>query len=306
MLAAAHTRLQAVLNPQRTEDPENPETVQAMPLVLHLPKGAPPRRPALLAAAARACVAVCLSPRAGSADPGDAHWGASLGRWYDAKIRKIARRARASKWDAVQSLDGVSVEQDGAEARAFLPTPVHSVHPLLGKLQISGADLPVEEASFAVGPEAELGSEAGLGSGAGTNPGSGQESAGGLLLGRRVSGAASVTILVDRGLGMTVGKAAAQVAHGSMCIAAALPVATVQEWAGRGFDLEVREVPASEFAAVREVIESAPAVVAQRWMHRLVVSGDAGEVREAAVVIRDAGHTEVRPGSATVIAIYRA
>ena len=84
-------------------------------------------------------------------------------------------------------------------------------------------------------------------------------------------------IAVDASLGMSAGKAAAQVGHASMLLAAARDTAWVWRWAEAGFPLNVREVDTAEF--------------------RRLCS------HQGAVPVRDAGFTEVAPGSTTVVAI---
>ncbi|MFV8382026.1 peptidyl-tRNA hydrolase [Corynebacterium hindlerae] len=235
-LESAHQRLQLVLAPDRDgEDPTNPDTVQAMPIVLHIPKSNRPSRVELLEAAARAVVAVCLDPRAGE----DSAFADALQRWYGARIRKIARRARNTQWERVQGLPGVTAEQGGAQARAFVPSAVHATEPLIAKLQIEGTDLPVESPDPVV-PGIPL-------------------------------------LVVDASLGMSVGKAAAQVGHAAMLLAAHVPADAAWRWAQQGFPLQVREVPRAQFASL------------------------AG--RADAVAVRDAGYTEVTPGSVTVVAL---
>lgn len=215
----------------RSEDPDDPSTVQAMQLVLNVPKQDPPSRNAVLNDAARAVVAVCLDPRAGE----DGFWRGGLQRWYSHRIRKVARRARNKAWDDVQALPGVTV----GSVRAFVPSAVGEVPHEIGKLQIKGTelehgeDLPLEE---------------------------------GVPL-----------IAVDASLEMSAGKAAAQVGHASMLLAAARDTEWVRRWAQAGFPLNVREVGAEEF---RELCG-----------------------RPGAVPVRDAGFTEVAPGSTTVVAI---
>lgn len=228
--ALAHKRLQLVLDPHRDgEDPGNPDSVQAMPIVLDIPKSVTPARTYLLEAAARAVVAVCLDERAGQ----DTAFATALTKWYGARIRKVARRARNTAWDRVQILPGVTVEQNGARARAFVPSPVHMTEPLIAKLQIGGTDLPLDQPG-GICPDIPL-------------------------------------IAIDGSLGMSVGKAAAQVGHGSMLLAAQLPLEQARAWAQAGFELQVRELPRAEF---------------ERFV--------------AAVEVRDAGYTEVAPGSVTV------
>ena len=137
--AAAHRLLAETRTDyrQRTEDPDDPSTVQAMQLVIHLPKVDPPTRNQVLVDAAKATVAVCLDPRAGELG----FWRDGLGRWYDHRIRRVARRARGKAWDDVQALPGVTV----GSVRAFVPTSVADVPHVLSKLQIKGTDLEQSE-----------------------------------------------------------------------------------------------------------------------------------------------------------------
>jgi peptidyl-tRNA hydrolase len=219
-------------------DPDDPAMVQAMQLVLHIPKADPPARSALLEAAAAAAVAVCLDPRSG---PGGA-WEPRYLAWKRSRIRKVARRARGAQWVAAGEVDGVTVEVDGAQARAFVPGPVGEIDQRIRKLQIGGTDLDHDEP----GP---------------ADP-------------------ASPVLWVNAALEMSVGKAAAQVGHASMLLAGALPVDAAATWAGRGFRCAVRAADEQQWAG-------------------LVAEVAAGR----AVAVRDAGFTEVAPGSMTVIAV---
>ena len=214
------------------EDPQHPETVQAMQIALNLPKSTPQSRIEVLESAARAVVAVCLDERAGQ----DGFFAEALGQWYGHRIRKVARRARNKAWDDVQGLAGVTINN---QARAFIPSAVKDVPAPIAKLQIGHTDLPHEE------------------------------------LGAPLANAP--VVYVDNSLEMTAGKAAAQVGHGSMLYAASLSAQEAWEWKQQDFILSVREVPREVFNKALEVPE--------------------------AVVIRDAGYTEVAPDSATVIAL---
>lgn len=216
------------------EDPSKPETVQAMQIVLNLPKNNPPARHNILAAAAQAVVRVCLDERVST----DYATHEAFHAWYGHLIRKVARRARNAGWEHIQHLPGVTAKVEDAEARAFVPSAVNAVPAEIKKLQISGTDVPWEEEL----PEP-------------TEP---------------------VVIYCDAGLVMSVGKAAAQVGHASMMLAAQRPVELVEAWAKAGFPLAVREVPSAVF---QEHCQAADAVA-----------------------IRDAGFTEVEPGSITVVA----
>ncbi|MGW5438854.1 peptidyl-tRNA hydrolase [Nocardia asteroides] len=219
-------------------DPEDPALVQAMQMVLHIPKADPPPRSALLEAAAAAAVAVCLDPRSG---PGG-EWEPRYLAWKRSRIRKVARRARGAQWLAAGEVDGVTVEVDGAQARAFVPGPVGAIDQRVRKLQIGGTDLAHDEPG-PVDPTLPV-------------------------------------LWVNATLAMSVGKAAAQVGHASMLLAGALPVAAAAEWAEREFRCAVRDAGARQWA-------------------ELVDDVNAGR----AVAVRDAGFTEVAPGSMTVIAV---
>ena len=95
----------------------------------------------MLEAAARAALALCLDPRA---EPGG-EWHEDVATWVDARIRKIARRARGAHWAAVQELPGVTVAVGDAQARALLPGPVDDVPKVVSRLQIGGTDLPDDQ-----------------------------------------------------------------------------------------------------------------------------------------------------------------
>lgn len=253
LVRTAHRRLVTVLDDRDGEDPSDPSTVQAMPLVLEIPHEPRPARRDLLEAAAVACVSVCLDPRAGE-DPEASAFAAALLRWYGARIRKVARRARNKKWRDVQAVPGVTATVGGASARAFTPCPVSGTPALVNKLQIEGTDLVVDE---------------------------GQEDV--------LPGDNHPVIYVDASLGMTVGKAAAQVGHGSMLLAAEMGQDEALAWASDGFPLHVCEVAAERFAQVRAI----------------ALAKESGDAPGAAAVVRDGGFTEVAPGSNTVVALSR-
>lgn len=235
-LALAHALLAArVSDGPHSEDPADPQTVQAMQIVLHIPRQDPPRRTDILDAVGRSVVKLCLDARVAT----DPEFRAALERWYGHLIRKVTRRARNSAWDRVQELTGVTVDDGGAQVRAFLPGAVSEVPAEIRKLQISGTELPLDEP-------------------------------------RTIEDAHPV-IYIDGGLEMTLGKAAAQVGHAAMLLAANRPLDWVRRWAAADFLLHVREVDSAEF-------------------RRLMAD-------PAAVAVRDAGFTEVAPGSCTVIAV---
>ncbi|MEE2033162.1 peptidyl-tRNA hydrolase [Rhodococcus chondri] len=222
-------------------DPADPADVLAMPLVLHVPRSDPPARSSLLEAAAVATVTLCLDPRVGLGPDGEpGPWYGPFLAWNDARIRKVSRRARGAHWSAAQDVPGVTVDCDGAQARALVPGRVGSLDSRISRLQIGGTDLPHDDAG---------------------DPPPG------------------VPVLwVNADLDMTVGKAAAQVGHAAMLLAGALDVDAARAWADAVFRCAVRDAD--------------PA----RWKE-LVARAEAG----TAVAVRDAGFTEVAPGSVTVI-----
>lgn len=215
---AAHCALtQRAAGGPHDENPADPRTVQAMQLVLHLPKTGHATRAAYLASAARAVAALCLDPRAAEDDS----WRLALHDWYDHRIRKVARRARNKAWDVAQGLPGITISDGGeppALVRAFLPGPVSEVPPELRKLQISGTDLPIEDGAAREHFSIEDG---------------------------------EVLVAIDASLGMSLGKAAAQAGHASMLWAARRDESVVRPWAERGCPLRAVEVGPEIFARWR-------------------------------------------------------
>lgn len=168
------------------------------------------------------------------AEPGG-EWHDAVALWVGNRIRKIARRARGAQWEAVQAVPGVTWEVGEAQVRALLPGPVDEVPKVVSRLQIGGTDLERDEpgAPPATGP----------------------------------------VIWVNAQLGMSVGKAAAQVGHASMLYAARHGLTTVPAFAVRDAD-------------------------GRRWADLCAQVADG-----TAVAVRDAGFTEVAPGSITCIAV---
>jgi peptidyl-tRNA hydrolase len=68
-------------------------------------------------------------------------WSDAVAAWNGDRIRKIVRRGRASAWLKAQEPDGVTVERDGAEVRAYVPGPLDRTPRGLAKLQIQSTDL---------------------------------------------------------------------------------------------------------------------------------------------------------------------
>ncbi|AXB47231.1 peptidyl-tRNA hydrolase [Amycolatopsis albispora] len=183
------------------------------------------------------------------AKPGG-EWHEPVRDWVSGHIRKVARRARGAHWQAVQELPGVTVSVDGAEARALLPGRVVDAPKEVSRLQISGSELPPDEP----GPVP----------------------------------ASTPVLLLNPGVTMTVGKAAAQVGHGTMLLASLLDEHRLAAWADRGFRCAVRVPGRLEWAELHPGHDPALA-----WAERSVIA------------VRDAGFTEVEPGTVTVLARWR-
>lgn len=146
----------------------------AMQIALRVEKSDPPSDVDACEAAARACVGLLAeAERRAEADGGygrnsqkvpkiadvadtshagtvEAHgevtgpdrtWLDAVDAWRGVAIRKIVRRARGKRWEDAQALDGVTVVQGHAQARAFVPAPVKPLPPELAKMQVEGTAL---------------------------------------------------------------------------------------------------------------------------------------------------------------------
>jgi peptidyl-tRNA hydrolase len=181
-------------------------------------------------------------------------WSAEVQSWLADRIRKVARRARGARWAAVTELPGVTVDNRGAQVRALLPWLVTETPHVVTRLQVGGTDLPPDEP----GPPPD-----GL----------------------------PVLWLAPEPL-MTVGKAAAQVGHATVLLAARLAgdgrTSELESWGAGGYRCAVRTATPARWADLVTSEHPAPA-----WKQRDLL------------IVRDAGFTEVPPGTATVVAHFR-
>ena len=109
----------------------------ALQLAARVEKAEPPSVTAICAATALATVTLLNDERAQPGGP----WFDAVDAWNGARIRKIVRRGRGSAWERAQQPDGVTVERDGAEVRAFVPGPMDEAPQALAKLQIQSSEL---------------------------------------------------------------------------------------------------------------------------------------------------------------------
>lgn len=116
------------------QDPPG-QPVWAMQLVALVPKADPPTRTDVCTAAALATVRLLsadLTPEQ----------GAAVEQWLAGRIRKHVRRARGAAWEKVAAVAGVTASSGTATVRAFYPCPVDQIPDPIGRLQLTGPDLP--------------------------------------------------------------------------------------------------------------------------------------------------------------------
>lgn len=109
----------------------------ALQLAARVEKVDPPTTRGICVAAALATIELLDDDRSKP----DGEWHDAVAAWNGARIRKIVRRARASAWQRAQEVDGVTVNRDGVEVRAFVPGPLDQAPPEVAKLQIQSSDL---------------------------------------------------------------------------------------------------------------------------------------------------------------------
>lgn len=202
-----------------------------MPLVLRLERGDSISHQAALAAASHAVVSLLADPRADITG----QWHEPLISWMSGRIRKVVRRARASKWDAViNAVPGIAVSYNGIQVFVGAPHPADETPAELARLQVSGLDLPVDPAYSSI-----------------------------------PSNGPALHVVVNPTLGMSTGKAMAQVGHASQLALLQLDRDKVLAWS-KNFEVVVEDARVFD------------------------------EVAEKHVQVQDAGFTEIPAGSLTV------
>ncbi|MEU7041631.1 aminoacyl-tRNA hydrolase [Streptomyces varsoviensis] len=271
----------AETSPFRHEDTDRDAAPQyVLPLVVHIEKAAPPARTDALETAARAVLTLLADERS-TADDGE--WAQAVRDWQDARIRKVVRRARGAEWRRAEALPGITVRGRAAEVRVYPPVPLDGWPKELIKLQVSGTDLTDPEPLAATDDEE--------GGGAATAEAATADAATAEAATAHAATAhaatADVAEAVSEGpvlwlnpdLDMSAGKAMAQAGHGAQLAWWELDADERAAWRDAGFPLAVRTAEPRAWATL--------------------TSG-------ALPVVRDAGFTEIAPGSCTVVADHPA
>jgi peptidyl-tRNA hydrolase len=178
-----------------------------MQLVARVEKTLPPNHVAVCEAAATAVVQLLADARSQLGG----EWFPSVQRWEAGRIRKLARKARGSQWERVQALAGVSVAHDGAEVRAFVPSPIDNVPVEISRLQLQGFDLEAPDQRLVVEPAHD----------------------------------APVVVSITPEPRLTTGKAAAAAGHAAQLAYVEMDEARRTPWAAIGFSVAI-EFPATE------------------------------------------------------------
>jgi peptidyl-tRNA hydrolase len=177
----------------------------------------------------------------------EGEWHPDVSAWMDGRIRKVTRRARGAHWDAVQSLPGITSEVDGAQVRALVPVRVADTPKEVTRLQISGSELEPDDP-----PPPPPGAP---------------------------------ILWLNPHIQISAGKAAAQVGHATMLLAALLPPDLRSQWSTKDYRCSVRTPTTAHWTTLAPAPDPAAA-----WHTRGLIA------------VRDAGFTEIAPGTITVIA----
>ncbi|MFC7621867.1 peptidyl-tRNA hydrolase [Microlunatus sp. GCM10028923] len=266
---------------------EATEDIRAMQLVLRLERTAEPSWHAAAGLAATAAARLCLDPRAEPGGP----WAEAIAAYCAGHIRKVTRRARGAHWAALADLPGIALADGDTEVIALLPGRIAELDKRVARLQVGGTDLPVDEAP-ALGPSTGSGRVGELGSGRVGELGSGRVGElGSGRVGELGSGRVGLRLWVPPEPVMTLGKTMAQTGHAGMIAAALLAdedPETLAAWAAAGCPATARRVDAAGW---------------QKLLERCADAGSAWQDHRL-LAVRDAGFTEIAPGTITVIAQF--
>ncbi|MBM9477203.1 peptidyl-tRNA hydrolase [Nakamurella flavida] len=267
-LRARYAKWMALAADRVLADREEPaDEVRAMQLIVRMERQQPPSWTLALAAAASAAARLCLDPRS---EPGGA-WHEAVTDYCAGHIRKVTRRARAGHWAAAGELPGVLVE-----ARGTAPVPVPDAEP-------ASDEVSAEVRALVPGLVDRL------------DPRISRLQVGGTDVAPDAATPADdldadhvLQVWLPPDVPMTLGKTMAQTGHAGM-IAAALMAADEQDALRRWRDAGC---PVRVHGRTTE------------WPRLLGTVGDgrAGWRADRWVAVRDAGFTEIAPGTVTVLA----
>ncbi|HEY5881112.1 MAG TPA: peptidyl-tRNA hydrolase [Nakamurella sp.] len=262
--------------------------IRAMQLVLRMERADPPSWHRAVALAAGGAAAICLDERTA---PGG-EWHDAVADYVRGHIRKVVRRARGAHWAAAQDLPGLTLESAGTQVRLLVPGPAAELDPRISRLQVGGTD---------VAPDDPL---------PGADP------------------TGALHLWVPAGIPMTVGKAMAQAGHAGMICAALLGrhgadgADGADETDGAGWADEVHSADGADGAGGADRADWDGRQRLARWRDRgypvavgrldpaawtelrapLAADQEAAWLDQRLLAVRDAGFTEVDPGTITVIA----
>ncbi|WP_244258430.1 aminoacyl-tRNA hydrolase [Streptomyces sp. Tu 2975] len=246
-----------------------------LPLVVRMEKSAPPSRTDALEAAARAVLEILADERS----TGEGEWAQAVRDWQDARIRKVVRRARGAEWRKAGTLPGITVTgAGGPEAGSGGATATDPATGAVPTAVADTADAATGSASAAAPPPAEVRVFPPV-------PLDGWPKE---LAKLQVSGTelddlhppaapdrSRPVLWLSPELEMSAGKAMAQAGHGAQLAWWELSDADREAWRESGFALFVRTADPADWPAL---------------------------TKSGLPVVRDAGFTEIAPGSCTVVA----
>ena len=133
--------------------------------------------------------------------------GAAVTRWMQGRIRKVLRRAKNARWEALEEVDGLTTTTGNTTVRVFTPCAMTEIPKILSRCQVSG--LKVAEETQAKWTDEAEGHDAPL------------------------------TIFQNRSLGMSPAKAAVAAAHVAHLTSDRMDDEIYEQWRSKGYPLAV-------------------------------------------------------------------